>query len=231
MQAAIVNALVANLTSLWGAVDLAELRRTLGPVVDAAVAVVQSRRASAALAAQAYYRAFRVAEGEGPIEVRTADATGLEYVRGLLLGGALAGFRDARSRGLSGAKVVEAGLVNVVGTGRKVVADGARETILGAVLEDPKAVGYQRVTDGSPCAFCAMIASRGVIAYSEGSAGFKAHGHCGCTAEPAFEGSEIIPLNAKFRDAWRESTAGRGGNDALNAFRRHLSRDQVPATG
>jgi hypothetical protein len=67
---------------------------------------------------------------------------------------------------------------------------------MGAMSSDPEARGWQRVTDGSPCAFCAMIAGRGIISKDEGAAAFEAHGHCGCSAEPAFEGSRPLPQRA-----------------------------------
>lgn len=49
---------------------------------------------------------------------------------------------------------------------------------------------WRRVTDGDPCGWCAMLASRGPVYGSAAKAGQgrRYHGHCGCTAEP-FEGS------------------------------------------
>jgi hypothetical protein len=69
-----------------------------------------------------------------------------------------------------------------------------------------------------------MVASQGIVYKSEDSAGFEAHDHCGCTAEPAFEGSEILPANAKFRQDWNDATQGLSGGEALNAFRAHLGQ-------
>jgi hypothetical protein len=98
--------------------------------------------------------------------------------------------------------------VKLSGSAVQLVAGGGRETLLDAIRSDPAAHGWQRVTDGAPCAFCAMIASQGIVAKDEDSAGFEAHGHCGCTAEPAFEGSPVNPTNARLREAWDEATAG-----------------------
>lgn len=57
---------------------------------------------------------------------------------------------------------------------------------------DPRAIGWRRVSDGDPCAFCAMLVSRGP-AYTSGrkallraSDGHKYHPHCGCTIEPVY---------------------------------------------
>jgi hypothetical protein len=69
------------------------------------------------------------------------------------------------------------------------------------------ATRWRRVTDGSPCGFCAMLASRGPVYRSQESAeGY--HAHCGCTAEP-FDGDpaewEPTPDEQRFIDAYRES--------------------------
>jgi hypothetical protein len=66
------------------------------------------------------------------------------------------------------------------------IANAARETIRVSSLEDPAAQGWQRSSSGG-CAFCAMVAGRGVV-YSEASADFASHDHCRCVAVPAFSG-------------------------------------------
>lgn len=223
-QVRVAVRLAANLTAVWRAVDPTDLRGTLDVPLTAGVLLVQRAREESAVASQRYYVSFREAEGvEGTVEVPVAEAPSDIYVRGLLLGAGSRGVLNAFARGASAEVAKENGLVKALGSARRVVAGGGRDTILGAILGDPKAIGYQRVTDAKPCAFCSMVASRGILRYDEQSAGFEAHGHCGCTAEPAFEGSVINPRNARLRDAWQESTAGLGGNEALNAFRRHLA--------
>ena len=67
---------------------------------------------------------------------------------------------------------------------------------------------WRRVTDGAPCGFCAMLASRGPVYTSQDTAdGGRYHGRCGCTAEP-FEGD--------FAD-WQPSEAEQRYIDAYNA--------------
>lgn len=60
-----------------------------------------------------------------------------------------------------------------------------RNTIQQAIVDDPAAVGYQRVTGGKSCSFCRRLAGRGFV-YSADSSGFQAHDGCGCTAEPGW---------------------------------------------
>lgn len=69
---------------------------------------------------------------------------------------------------------------------------------------------WRRVTDGDPCGFCAMLASRGPVYRSAGKAGDgnRYHGRCGCTVEP-FDGDpddwEPTPEEQRYIDAYRES--------------------------
>lgn len=175
---------------------------------------------------------FRQVEGvPGLIDVALATDPPDDVMRGGLFGAAAGGMINARRRGDSVAAAAANGLVKASGAAVQIAANGGRATLLGAVAKDPAAHGYQRVTDGDPCAFCQMIASRGIVAYDEMSASFQSHGHCGCTAEPAFEGSNISPRNATYRDEWNEAVAGRSGADALKAYRAHLAGKTTPATG
>jgi len=125
--------------------------------------------------------------------------------------------------------------VRVLGTATRLVLDGGRRTLVESIRADPRAEGWQRVTSGSPCAFCAMVASRGPAYASERAARFEAHDHCGCSAEPYYRGSRTLEVNQRLHEAWKAAQreardAGelvRGtSNDALNAFRRHLAGGQ-----
>ncbi len=66
---------------------------------------------------------------------------------------------------------------------------------------------WRRVTDGAPCGWCAMLASRGPVYGSAAKAGQgrRYHGHCGCTAEP-FDGSwddwEPTPEEQRYETAY-----------------------------
>ena len=66
---------------------------------------------------------------------------------------------------------------------------------------------WRRVTDGAPCGWCAMLASRGPVYSSAAKAGQgrRYHGHCGCTAEPfdgAWEEWEPTPDEQRYIDAY-----------------------------
>lgn len=104
-----------------------------------------------------------------------------------------------------------------LGTASRIALDGGRTTVLNTVQHDPVAVGWYRVTDGQPCAFCALLASRGIAYKSEKSADFQAHNHCGCSAAPAFSRDQQLPASSlDAQRIYRE----RGKGPALVAFRK-----------
>lgn len=223
LQGRISAGAIRDLLRLWATVDPTNLKGTVDPFTRAGLVIVRAGHRASATAAQRYYMAFRTVERvPGAVAVSTAAPVPDHIVAGAIRGAGLAGIRNARQRGASIGAAHNNGFVKLSGSAAQLVLGGGRDTLLGAVRGDREAIGYQRVTDGAPCAFCAMIASQGIIAHDEGSAGFEAHGHCGCTAEPAFQGSRVRPDNERFRQAWDEHTQGLSGGEAINAFRRHL---------
>lgn len=74
-------------------------------------------------------------------------------------------------------------------TFHEAVLTGGRTTVEQWAKQDPKAIGWRRVSDGNPCAFCAMLVSRGPVYTSADKAGLssktgkKYHPKCGCTVE------------------------------------------------
>lgn len=108
---------------------------------------------------------------------------------------------------------------------------GGRLTVAKTAGRDRRAVGWRRVTDGNPCAFCAMLASRGPV-YKDAAAadGLMYHAHCGCTAEPEYS-NDWTPSEDEERylqaytDA-RYEEEKRSTKDVLKAMRRSgLFRD------
>jgi hypothetical protein len=111
--------------------------------------------------------------------------------------------------------------------GSRHVLNGGRATLLTVVEADPEALGWARVTDGDPCAFCAMLASRGPVYKSRGAASFEPHDGCGCSVEPVFDRAAQWPGRAReFQRMWRRYTRGESGKDAVRAFRRAYERAQ-----
>lgn len=229
LQLVISAAVLRDLLRLWGTVDPRDLAATIAPFTRAGATLVRSGRRASALAASRYYVDFRRMEGvPGTAVVTLADGPEPAVLEGNLRGAGLKGIQTARAAGRSPEEAAQNGFVKLAGSASSLVLGGGRAVLLDALMGDREAHGWQRVTDGAPCAFCRMVASRGLIAKDEGAAGFKAHGHCGCTAEPYFKDSKPLPANERFRAEWDEATVGLSGDEALNAYRRSLSQSNTP---
>jgi hypothetical protein len=131
------------------------------------------------------------------------------------------------ARGETEAQAKRNGLVVVSGSASRHVLTGARETTLALVRADDQALGWARVTDGDPCHFCAMLASRGPVYKTQASADFKPHDGCACVAEPVFSRNAPWPGDARnYQKLWNEATRGYSGRDAINAFRRAYEKQR-----
>ena len=110
---------------------------------------------------------------------------------------------------------------------------GGRETIDKAVRGDRKVKMIARGTSGDPCAFCAMLASRGFV-YTGETSGVggeitvsqdinEYHKNCHCFPIVKFTTTSQLPeLNRYFKEQWPDVTDGNSGLDALNAWRRWI---------
>lgn len=152
-----------------------------------------------------------------------------------------------RKRGKSPEEAAREALVEAGGSAGRHVLTGGRATHLELVENDPEAIYWLRVTDGDPCAFCAMLSGRGPIYKSEASAstvvnprakrplGAEYHDHCACSAEAVFSKSQAWPGRGReFQELYRKYA--RGDKDPLNAFRRayerpHLRKDREQGAG
>jgi hypothetical protein len=72
------------------------------------------------------------------------------------------------------------------------------------------------VTDDDPCAFCALLASRGLV-YKAETVGFEAHNDCACYGMAAFSRDIELP---KVAQEAAEVYRNRGKGPALKAFRK-----------
>lgn len=162
-------------------------------------------RESADLAGE-YLTQYRQVEGApGPIvDLDAFDAgTAARSLDGYGPGAIL--HRVAR-QGVAVVDAKDASLLNFQGAVQRQVLQGGRRVIDRSALANPRSRGWRRVTDGDPCAFCALVASRGPVYQSEATArgGRRYHIACGCTVE------EVI-------GDWRPTEAERRYDDAYGA--------------
>lgn len=160
-----------------------------------------------------------------------------------------ANIKSKTKRGRTAEQAAREAAAQAAGAAGRHVLEGSRRTNLELVRNDEEAIGWIRVTDGDPCAFCAMLASRGpkyrnklsattvVDPNAKRALGEQYHDNCACTAEPMFSRAQAWPpLNREFRELWNRVAKGR--KDPLNAFRRELERlrrergdEEVPEIG
>lgn len=95
----------------------------------------------------------------------------------------------------------ELALSKIAGGLHRIVADGARQTVLTNVTRDPAKPRWAREASPTACAFCAMLTTRGPV-YSQDSVDFQSHDRCSCVAIPVF-GDEYEPPT--YVDQWRHA--------------------------
>lgn len=124
----------------------------------------------------------------------------------------------------------------VAGVAMRHVLDGGRATMDHNSTRDKSALGWVRVTDGNPCAFCAMLASRGITyrpykqgAFKASNARYVGHGNskvhdfCGCSLKPVWSESDpFVTDTEKFSEMWREM-AGNTTQTAFKEFRKNYT--------
>ena len=247
-QVEVANETRARFVRLWPLWTVTD-RGSFDRLVEAALPLAESRHRVSATLAQQYLSAFRLVEGAADIDIAGLPT----FERDRVAAGMYATGQSQTQRALQAGLTVEAvrqqTLVTVTGSLVRNVLAGGRDTVAQTVEDDLRIVGWMRITGPNPCAFCAMLASRGPVfktgqsalrvgratapeaARHSQQAGFGRrrgtrprdepyHDHCVCTAEPMYEGSTMTPEAQAFRDLWNESTQGKSGNAAINAFRR-----------
>lgn len=145
--------------------------------------------------------------------------------------------KSKTKRGRTADQSARDALADAAGAAGRHVLEGGRHMGLTLVHADDAAIGWIRVTDGDPCGWCAMLASRGPAYRSAQSAqyvvnpkakrpvGALYHDHCGCTAEAMFDKAQEWPeLNRAYRELWNR--VAKGQKDPLNAFRREIERQR-----
>lgn len=219
-QARLGRSVVRQMAGLWSLIDPADLDGTVERWLRLAVPVVERNHGQSARLAAAYLRTFRTIEAPDlppfrlpppPAFVPAQTTTSLTVTGPVVV-------RASTAAGAAIQSASDAGLAQSAAAAMRLTLNGGRDTIVGAVNADPDAQGWARATSGNPCAFCAMLASRGP-AYSEETVGFEAHDGCGCTAEPVYSADADWPSGSRqYQDLWRQAKAEPG--DTTANFRR-----------
>lgn len=214
-QAQVRALALRDLAAAWQALlDVGDLRGSLPNLIDALHVITERWGDVAAAVAAEFY-----------VEVREAANLPVDFSPAALPAATPDQVEESikwATKGLwSTSPDVPAALTLTEGVVSNLSLAPGRETILQAVKDDKKALGWARVTDGHPCAFCSMLASRGPVYKTAASAGFQAHDHEMCTPVPFFSQDDATLLySQQLYTDWQHVTAGKGGNNALRAWRK-----------
>lgn len=183
-----------DLAKVWPAFDPYAISKSWAKLEPILVALVQSRQPVSVRIAARYLAEFRRAERvAGSV---TASIPDIPHVADIIPNLRFIGPTNAFAlvdRGASAGDIARLTFSNVEGELTRQILNGGRGCIVSTVQRDDHAEGWARVTDGTPCSFCALLATRGGVYKSEGSGGFSAHRKCACTAEPIYDRSAPLP--------------------------------------
>jgi hypothetical protein len=118
---------------------------------------------------------------------------------------------------------LDAAEVKAEAVAQKLVTDQGRGTVVRAVRQDRQAVGWARTAALGACAFCKLLATRGMT-YKADTVKFRAHDGCHCGAIPVFKGQrfELSAHASEWERLYREYAAPHSG-DQLRRFRQALA--------
>jgi len=205
-------------TALWSGLDISDLDRSTPAWLARNVLQARKYFNESVAAADAYVPMYRDAElgsPAGPIVNPVFDTAAMSET--LLVAGPVR-VKLLVKKGADGRTAHGAALKKYTGIMRRQVMSGGRMMIHETTKADRGAVGWRRVTDGNPCTFCAMLASRGPAYASAQNAsviagsGLRYHGHCGCTAEIVYGDWEPSEMENRFIEEYEK--AAQEANDA-----------------
>jgi len=223
IQLAVRAQLMRDVAKAWPLLDSKRLNETFPVWLRAMMLITRNYHSQSSVASGRFYRQVRQLATESPAPqslIRLAEPPVEEWM--------------TKAFGYSGPGLLsrdtaqpKTALSTTLGTASRIALDGGRTTILNTTKADKIAVGWYRVTDGDPCAFCALLASRGVV-YKEDTADFQTHNDCGCSAAPAFTRNQQLPDISRIADRiYTQKAAGAGAGKQLAAFRKAWAEHQA----
>lgn len=208
---------VAAMRALFALLDPTDLDGTFERWLTAALPVLQAQRQTSIQLAAAYVSNFKRLEVGRPVSVQLADPIDIRAATTSLLVTGPYRLKKNVGEGALLTRAMSIAEASSSSAAMRHVLNGGRETIAQTVADDKDALGWARVASGDPCAFCAMLTSRGPV-YSEESIDFEAHDHCSCTAEPVYHRDAAWPAGSeRYRALWEEADNAPG--ETLANFR------------
>ncbi len=193
-QVAVARSLIASLRNTWFLLDPTRLDATTSTWMMFAVEELRLKHSESARLALTYLQDFRLAEvGRGLASLNSIEVDfGLKRAQAALYFTGPVKIKQGMTAGLTLTQASSAAFKEMARTSQMLVLNGGRGTIEAGIRRDRRAIGYQRATDGNPCHFCAMLASRGPVYRKDSFSSAKVHIGCGCTLEPVYSRSDEV---------------------------------------
>ncbi|MFF3998526.1 hypothetical protein ACFYX8_35120 [Streptomyces cyaneofuscatus] len=230
-QRGLSRLLVRDVRKLRRLIIPSRLQETVPDWIEAVRAVVGEYGDASAVAAADFYEAERVAaEVTGRFTVPLLDPPPDEQVDNSLRWAT----KDLWPRDPDDPKTtaaqrapletrLDAAEKKAEGVAQKLVTDQGRGTVQVAVQQDRMAVGYARAAALGACAFCRLLAARGMV-YKQDTADFRAHDGCNCGVIPVFRGQRFeLSAHAQEWDRLYREYAAPFPGDQLRRFRRAIA--------
>jgi len=234
-QTALNAALVSDIMRMWRALfDPGDAEGSWRALRTAIASLVRNRsNESGRMAATYYQTARRLAGAPGGFTPSVAGPPDDDVLGATLDSTGFGSYLHGRKQGQHAETAKRNAGVHLAGASTRLAQQAGRETVRSSAQGDRYAIGWMRVTDADPCAWCAMLASRGAVYKSRASAGGRGgrfagvnpdawHNHCGCVATPVFSDKDPrLDAADELYDRWLDVTGGDFGKDKLRAWRRH----------
>jgi hypothetical protein len=224
-QSRLAAQVVAQLLAVFPLLDPQDVNSTVDRWLTATVPIVRVGRSTSARLAATYLTTFRALElgvDAARFVATIADDLPDEQIATSLVVTGPATIRAGLARGRQLRTVLDLARTSSASAGMRHALNGGRDTVVATTDSDPKALGWARATSGKACSFCALLAGRGPVYKGEGTAGFQAHDHCSCSAEPVYRRDAAWPAGAdRYAELYAQAKAEGGDAATVRAnFRR-----------
>lgn len=221
---------VRLMQSTWPLLDPTSLDATMARWLRVNLPIIDRQARRSADLASTYLRAFRAAEvGVSDWAPMLIELPSTEAVTTSLTVTGPVRIKKATEAGVPLRRAVSTAQAATAAAGMRHTLAGGRSLITRSIRADRRALGWVRTTSGDPCAFCAMLASRGAEYKTDsfnksdprftGAGKFKVHDNCSCGLEPVYHRDTNLPAGtARYQELWKQAAAMDG--NTTNNFRR-----------
>lgn len=180
--------------------------------------IVKYARMAVSLAARQYEQAAAGLQGRPPLQIPTPPT--LQQVEAMV---------EHATEAPTAADAV-------VAEAERIVVEASHTTTLETVFADRRAKGYARVPEPSPCAFCALLATRGPVYKDDsfdaankrftGPGKARVHDDCRCDLEPIFTAWEPSAQVREWQKLYGDLPPTSGTKATLKAWRKAFREHQ-----